>query len=758
MRVKVNKKTDIIKIGKNPIIAINLLSNGDVSLDFEFGVDISSCLKNDIQVIALSVYGHEIPSTFSSPALNDLSDGLRSAIIADASEKSFVTRIRTEYRVADTSIDVTKLISNEAIKKTKNDSNVTFNVTKTYDSNLETINNIDFIIEQPQEKSVFSVEEENRELLRIGKDPALLKGSFPTINPSSSIKRNTPGVRKNKFESYKIVGNPTKYTSGFINSRYSSCVTKVLLSRKSISDLPILYFEIGVSNKNGATVSRERINIFTQFIELDLKNIENKNKKDQVIKYGRIINSRLDAAQSPYISLESGFLKQKNRIESKDSRLIRELNGKYHTHSFITKPTSKTKKVDKELGSDLIPFSLLKVGSNIQISVESTKSGIISIGVERRDVTMFEKFRKLSGQGLEPTLVTNDSTITFIDSNLMHDHIYEYRMFFVDNKSNVKSSSNTCLYHYSSTNVTEPASLEVTNLNREIVEENGVSVLKISFDINAKLTDAGIEVAKQFLDSSGLSANLLGIPDLETSGYKKLLVYQIDRQNLRTGEIETFGTVYDAKFVDDSASPASLKTITPLNLLDNYKYFIKLGLRDPAALVSIQTSTKTSAIGKKSYDYRSYKFRINPKSGNLPSNLKLASNSSLSLSENFFEFFLGIEAYINSLADDYLPTINGLSIRKTLIGFNQISWSIVGDVAVIDHFRIYAVADGIEAFIGASHPHVIDGSYFYEDYEMFNRMGEVIYRVVPVGLNFTELRGEASVKIVTQNNAPTFLR
>ena len=758
MRVKVNKKTDIVKIGKNPITSIKLSQSGDILLEFEFGIDIASCLKNEVQVIMLNVFGHEIPSVTSTPASKDFSDGLRATIFTDASEKSLITRMRTEYRVATIPIDITKLISNDSIKKIKNDSTSTIDIIKTYDSNLETISNIDFTVETPEEKTSLSIEEENREMLRLGKDPATLKGSFPTINPAVSIKRIVPGIKKHQYESYKKVGNSSKYTAGIINSRHSSCVNTITLPRKTISDLPVLYFEIDLANKLGATISREKINIFTQALELDVKVLESKNKKDETIKYCRILNSSLDASQSPYVSLESGFLKQREGMESKDSRLTRTIIGKYHNSSYITKFKPRNQKTPRTFGDSVIPFNVLKVGNSLQIKVHSTKLGIISIGIERRDVTTFEKFRKLSGIGLDPVLVTDNSSIVFEDVDLMHNHVYEYRLFFVDNKSNTKNSSNTFIYHYSSTNVSEPASLEVTNLIREIVEEDGSSYTKISFDINAKLTAAGVEVAKQFLSLNGLSENMLGIPDLETGGYKKLLIYQIDRQNLRTGDVETFGSIYETKFVDDSSKSSNLRTITPLNLLDNYRYFVRLGLRDPGALVSTQTSVKTSPIGKRKYDYKSYKFKINPKSGNLPSTLKLVSNDSSSLAENFLEFSLGVESSIDASVDDYLPNVSGLSIRKTLIGFNHISWSITGDATMIDHFRIYTIADGIEAFIGCAHPHVIDGSYFYEDREMFDRIGEVIYRVVPVSLNFTELRGEANVKIVIQNNAPTFLR
>jgi hypothetical protein len=212
-------------------------------------------------------------------------------------------------------------------------------------------------------------------------------------------------------------------------------------------------------------------------------------------------------------------------------------------------------------------------------------------------------------------------------------------------------------------------------------------------------------------------------------------------------------------FIDDSASPKSLRTIKPLNILDSYKYTVRLGLRNPEAVAPIQTTSKDMAsIGKKSYNFRSYKFLISSRKGLIPSSLRLQSSLSRSLGENFMEFSLGVESSISINAESYFPSIVGLNVRKTLVNFNLLEWSTNGDIELIDHFRVYAIADGVEAYIGAAHPHVTDGSYYYEDYEMFDRIGEVIYRVVPVLLNYEEASGDSRVSIITESNLPTFLR
>ena len=105
---------------------------------------------------------------------------------------------------------------------------------------------------------------------------------------------------------------------------------------------------------------------------------------------------------------------------------------------------------------------------------------------------------------------------------------------------------------------------------------------------------------------------------------------------------------------------------------------------------------------------------------------------------------------------------NNLKIETNLFGFNQLSWSVDGDVDYIDHFRIYASSDGIFCLIATIHPHVVGTSgtikYFYRDSDMYGRLGKTTYTVAPVLLNFNESPGKMSESITNNNNLPTFLR
>ena len=758
MRVKVGRKYGIINVAQFPVKSIKILDETQVLLRMEIGIDITACLKENIQIATIDLYGQNIPIELPSLVVDSFKDGLRSATITDASEKARITNLRNTKRVSTTFVDITKFISNDSIKSIKEGEIKKIKVIKTLESDLSLSDSTNFQLDLPQDEIYEDVEAFCFESIKKGIDPALVKGKFPAINPSDYDKKNIKNSNIKLIKNFKIIGESKKYTRGLFETRFTPCNFEVKVSRLAISNLPNLYAEVNLINNLGTIISIEKFSFSNQRIEIDIKSLEERKSLKNITQYSRVVNKKLDAVQNPYVAKNATLLK--NSLETKNigTRIVRRIYGKNHRDSSITFNKPKLQSIITSQGQNIIPFTISKLEDALKISIENIGKNIISIGIEKRNATLNTKFLKLQGDSLDLSLVEEGSAIEFYDLDIRHDCVYEYRAFYIDNKGNFKVSSNIVTYHYASTSVLEPASLSLTNVSREVVDDISGAFPIITFDIDAALTNSGIEVVKEFLALNNIDDDTFGISNLESGSYKKLLLYQVDRQNLRTGELETFGTLASSTFVDDSASPKNLRTIKPLNILDSYKYTIRLGLRSPEALVPIQTSRKSSTVNKKAYNFRSYKFLVNPRKGSIPSSLKLQSDKSKSLNENFMEFSLGVEASTVVKAENYFPSVTGLSVRKTLIGFNSLEWSASGDTELIDHFRIYAFADGIEAFIGAAHPHVTDGSYYYEDYEMFDRIGEVIYRVVPVLLNYEEASGDSSVSIITESNLPTFLR
>lgn len=759
MRVKVGRKYGIINVARFPVKSIKIVDTY-VILGIEFGIDVTACLNENIQIATIDVYGKSIPIELPTLVLDSFKDGLRAATITDTNEKTRITDLRNSKKIISTNLDITKFISNDSIKSTRDGALKKIDVIKIFESNVSLSNSTSFELDIPDEQKYEEVESFCFENIKRGKDPALIKGKFPVVDPINYDKKNIKNIKNNtKIENFKIIGSSKKYVRGSFETRFTPSYFEIKIPRLAISNLPSLYFEINLINNLGTIISIEKFSFSNQQIEIDVKSIEKKYTSNNSTQYSRLINQRLDAVQNPYVAKNFSLLKNQREFKNIGTRIIREIRDRKHINSKISFNRPKLQNVSNTLGQNVIPFSILKIEEGIKIIVENIGKNIVSLGIEKRNATLNSKFKKLQGDGLDLTIVEENSSVEFYDLDIKHDSIYEYRIFYIDNRGNVRNSSNVVTYHYSSTSILEPASLSLTNSGREIIDDVNGSFPVITFDIDASLTNSGVEVVKEFLAENNIDETTLGISELDSSSYKKLLLYQVDRQNLRTGDIETFGTMASPTFIDDSASPKNLRTIKPLNILDSYKYIVRLGLRSPDAVLPTQTTSRDlTLIGKKSYNSRSYKFLINSRKGSIPSSLKMQSSFSRSLNENFMEFSLGVESSISIKSESYFPSIVGLNVRKTLVDFNLLEWSTNGDIELIDHFRIYAIADGIEAYIGSTHPHITDGSYYYEDYEMFDRIGEVIYRVVPVLLNYEEASGESRVSIITESNLPTFLR
>ena len=118
----------------------------------------------------------------------------------------------------------------------------------------------------------------------------------------------------------------------------------------------------------------------------------------------------------------------------------------------------------------------------------------------------------------------------------------------------------------------------------------------------------------------------------------------------------------------------------------------------------------------------------------------------------------GVEVYADFSADKYQPKIYDLNLRKTYVNSNLLSWKLDGDLGIVDHFQVYALADGVEALIGCSHPFSKFGMYQYEDFELYNRVGTVTYRVTPILTNFTASTGDTKISITRKSNLPDFLQ
>ena len=121
------------------------------------------------------------------------------------------------------------------------------------------------------------------------------------------------------------------------------------------------------------------------------------------------------------------------------------------------------------------------------------------------------------------------------------------------------------------------------------------------------------------------------------------------------------------------------------------------------------------------------------------------------IQQNSDALIVGVESAVTISFNDMMPRVADLQVKKSYVRSNLITWRLTGDPKLVDHFQVYAEADGVKSLIGCAHSFTSDGTYKFDDLQMFGRVGNVNYYINPVTLDFTRTGGDAYVSIVVSN-------
>lgn len=749
MRIKVSQLSDVVRVGDDPIVIVEDKKD-TVDIVFEIGIDLQTCIKNNIQLSKIRFFTENVSNILPDVSIDDFRDGLRSYNLLDANEKSRIQDARNSKLITEKIIDITSFIPNDKIKSILSGEKFKKRVIKINDSNLELLNQKEIKSDEIINPEKISTRKKIIDCLNSGLDPITQKFSFP-LNDVDRISRGVTrkGNPQKKYD-YRIVGNKSTFISGELFSKYYPCIFKVEFNKKDILQYSKIYLEVSLHNSKDVLVNRMGSDVFFNLIRRDINDNEIKSTRT----YARTVGKLFDTNLSNYFSVETSSVVNGSKMLDNGSMIIREILGEKLVHTKLINSFFGLSPIAREIEQKNISFSVIKEDESLKIRINKVPHEAIIVGLYRRIIDSRQKFEKLRGISTAPIPVTSNSIIEFVDTDLVHDTYYEYKVFYIDRKNNEKESTNMMQHYYVSNNLSTSSKLKINNF--EISKRDDYPY--VSFKIDASITNDGVEFIKSFLLENNLDPGALGEISKNADLFKKLLVYNVDRQNLTSGEIESFGVITDPEFKDLSAFPDNLKTLKQFSLLDDYLYIVKLGIRDPAALLPTQQTVTESVDNRSSFLSKKYKFRLNLKKSTLPSKKTLESESSKSLKENFDIFYVGLEEYIKTSAEKYYPKVINTSVTRTYINYNLISWSIVGDANSIDHFRVYAIYDGVEASLGCAHSHTNDTIYFYEDHEMYDKIGVVTYLIKPVLLNFIEIEDVESVSIRIDSDAPSYLR
>jgi hypothetical protein len=760
MKVKFNKNS-FFKFSSSesvsPILEIKEKS-GQYQIRIEFGLNISLCKNFKIQNFSFNVYNGELTEN-ARPSF-DSEDSLRRGL--ESSIKDFNDKIIAIQNERNSELIHSQNITliDNLIPKSLFESQQSVYPIK-YFKYLESELSYESLNQNTPEKPIISSYDFCLSMIKNKNDPALYKGVFPLKGVEET---SNPSIKYIDLGQWKAAQYFGKYSEDFINTEFYPVnftfdFNKDVLDNKLRTTKKIT-IEIISKNIDNIICSIEKftLNLEDTIDYIDENIIQNVNNNQF---YYRKLNRDIKF-DSSYELID--IPTNNNIMTSYPNGLIRcILSGVHKLTVFTTDSNIREAQSINLFSINKIPFYTSKnsENNNLEIIFGKIPRGITAVGLEKRNATKKEKFYKFT----KPEFVDTGSSKTFLDVDFKNGHLYEYRPYYIDEKGHTKIASNTVEYQHKIIKKNFVSS--ISNLNREIRKYNDLNYPVIYFSINTTLNNDGKTVLQNFLEKNGYTLNSLGVQDNNYEFFQDSFLFQITRYNMTTGEFELLGTTIDNTYVDDTASPANSNTTgaKPLNAFHDYIYFVKIAIRNFESLVSTQVAKNLNNALSKIFEYNSYRFsqkNMNNDNILLNKNHIDESISSDAITENFMKYYTGVEESIVSFSGTSYPVINDLNVEAKSFGYNRLTWTIDGEMRLIDHFRIYAETDGIYCLIATVHPHVIEENgtmkHRYDDYNLYNRIGKITYTVEPVLLNFTESPGKVSRHIIKQNNLPTFLR
>ena len=361
--------------------------------------------------------------------------------------------------------------------------------------------------------------------------------------------------------------------------------------------------------------------------------------------------------------------------------------------------------------------------------IEVQVTGIETPGVVtilKRDLTLNEKnLTQIDAQGGSKVLKEKSDKIVYEDYDVKPDHVYEYKakLFSRRGKEIITTGKFSIAYRPLNDNAVK------IDTSDPVVTVGSEGNINVSFDISGKVPDTGIDILNESLENQGLAKYFEESITSDRAKLSNLLVYKIDRIDLKTGELEDMGIITTSTFSD--SGQRELSNTSPLKSNRTYRYVISSLVRIPDTLLDSATRTEIDPATRKPYTFKPARF-LKPstiKRGTLPSTQYVAGQN---IDEDFIAGFAGVQKFIDVKTTGRNPTIVSSRVVKLESGVAQVKWRVQGALQTIDHFLIIAEKLGMQSIAGRVHGFSDNGAFVFEDDSEISKAGEVKYYILTV--------------------------
>jgi hypothetical protein len=354
------------------------------------------------------------------------------------------------------------------------------------------------------------------------------------------------------------------------------------------------------------------------------------------------------------------------------------------------------------------------------------------IMVVRRNCTLHEKiFTPLNIDEPIRLPTSGQGPLVFEDINVKDDYVYEYRakVFTREGRELMTTGQATITYQILNGNAVE------MNLGTPEVDIDAAGDINVSFSLLGNVPKTGVSALNSVLEAGGLTKYFESDIQADRENLSDLLAFHVERIDLKTGRVESFGVVTESEFSDKNLRSAN--NVTSLKSGRKYRYVVSALLRTPDTLLDSAVRTKIDPTTGRAYTFKPSRY-LRPstlKRGALAATNVVAGTD---VSQEFAAGFAGVQRFIDISTDSRMPSIVSANVRSNSRGHNVIRWKVKGSMNKIDHFVIVATKLGMKTIIGRSHNISSNGSFKHVDKKLSKCVGQVTYQVVPIYNDYTQ--------------------
>ena len=266
----------------------------------------------------------------------------------------------------------------------------------------------------------------------------------------------------------------------------------------------------------------------------------------------------------------------------------------------------------------------------------------------------------------------------------------------------------------------------------------------VSFSIAGSFTEFGFEEIEATLSDANQAGLFGGDVSSNRDKFSSLIVFLVERENFKTGEVESFGSQEAGTFTDSQALQQE-KNVKPLAAGTRYAYKVTACIRPADTLFPDLVTTEIHQTTVLSFSRSVQKFRgpMQLRKSTLASTARQLDANAPSALEPIDPFLAGktaVQVTTEIAVPNSITKGSSATVEKRMDN-NLIKWSYIGDMARLDHFQVFLTSAGGFELLGTVHADSSSMNFSYRHF--INREipynSSYAYEIRPINISFKEL-------------------